>query len=1223
MRNRVEEIRRILSERVMLLDGAMGSMIQRYGLKEEDFRGELFADHDKPLKGDNDVLVLTRPDVIGDIHRQYLEAGADIIETCSFNSTRVSQADYGMGEHVYDFNVGAAKVAKAMAEKYTTAEWPRFVAGSIGPTGKTASLSPDVNDPGKREITFDELKEAYGEQVRGLLDGGVDILLVETVFDGLNAKAALTAIEEELARRGEERFPVMVSATIADKSGRILSGQTVEAFLNSVSHVELLTFGLNCSFGAREMKPYLTEIGGKSQFLVSAYPNAGLPNAEGQYDETPEIMADNVDSLLKEGVVNIIGGCCGTTPAHIAAMRERIDRAMLHKPAEARHTMNLSGLDSLTIDNPASGEGHRFYKVGERANVAGSRKFLRLISEKKYDEALSIARAEAEAGADVIDVNMDDGMLDAVEEMKTFLNLLQSEPDVARLPVMIDSSKWEVIEAGLKCVQGKAIVNSISLKKGEEEFLREAAYIKSMGAATVVMAFDEEGQATTFERRTAVCQRAYKLLTEKIGFEPADIIFDPNVLAIATGMAEHNDYAVDFIKTVRWIKKNLPYAKVSGGISNLSFSFRGNTHVREAIHSVFLHYAIAEGMDMGIVNPQAMIAYEDIEPELIEPLEDLVLNRREDATDRMIDLAEKYKTVKTTAKATEADNWRQGSVEERLMTALVKGTTDYLEGDIAEARGKYPRAIDIIEKPLMDGMNKVGELFGAGAMFLPQVVKTARVMKRAVEILQPAIEEEKAAAGQAVTSAGKVIMATVKGDVHDIGKNIVSVVLACNNFDIVDLGVMVETEKIVDAVVEHKADAVGLSGLITPSLDEMIAVVRALEARGITVPVMIGGATTSAVHTAVKIAPEYSGTVVYVKDASRNAYVLNALLTTNGKFAEEVKAEQAKLREEYWREKGEGEKEGEKGEEKDVKGKKEEKGEEKGERKEKGREWRIVKPRKMGVTEIREVSIETVEPYINWKMFLYAWKIVAPLTDVDEVEDEASAEEWKKKQTADKTVVDAAAKLLVEGRKALRKMSEEKVTRLHGVVGLFAANHTGEDRVSIYKDEKREEEIATMAFGRQQSGEKLSLADYIAEKPTGDYIGMFAATSGDGLKEVTDRLRGEGDDYTAIMYSFLADRLVEALSEWMHWKVRTEIWGYDEWEVADAKKMRSGDFKGIRPAIGYPIAPDHGLKTKLFDAMQVSERIPMTLTESLMMVPLSSVCGLYVAQEWAKYFNVQ
>lgn len=1176
-------IRPLLSQRILVLDGAMGSLIQAVGLTEADFRGNLFASHPCPLMGDNDVLSLTRPDVIKDIHRQYLEAGADIIETNSFNATSISQADYQMEAHVYEINVAAARNAKEVAEAYSTPDKQRFVAGSMGPTNKTASMSPDVNDPGYRAITFDQLVEAYGEQVRGLLDGGVDVFLVETIFDGLNAKAALFAIEKELAERNIEDFPVMVSATVADKSGRILSGQTLDAFLYAVSHIDLLTFGLNCSFGARDMMPYLTDIGRKSPFFVSAYPNAGLPNQFGQYDETPEMMAEKVQDFLDQGTVNVIGGCCGSTPAHIAAIVKRLENHhKRHVPAERSHLMRLSGIDGEVV----SKEVKPFYKIGERTNVAGSRKFLRLINEKKYDEALDIARAEAEAGADVIDVNMDDAMLDAAHEMTTFLNLMASEPDVARLPVMIDSSKWEVIEAGLKCLQGKAIVNSISLKKGEEEFLREAAIIQSYGAAVVVMAFDEVGQATCFERRTEICARAYKLLTEKLNFEPADIIFDPNVLAIATGLPEHDGYAVDFIKTVEWIKANLPYAKISGGISNLSFSFRGNTHVRESMHSVFLHYAVAKGMDMGIVNPQAMIAYEDIEPDLRDKIEDLVLNRRPDATDIMLSVAEQYKTGAKTSAPAVNDEWRKAPVPERLAYALQKGVTEHLEADLQEAMSLYPRALDIIEKPLMDGMNRVGELFGAGKMFLPQVVKTARVMKRAVEILQPVIEEEKRAAGQEGTSSGKVIMATVKGDVHDIGKNIVCVVLACNNFQIIDLGVMVETQAIVDAAVNEKADAIGLSGLITPSLDEMISVVKALDAKGLQIPVMIGGATTSAVHTAVKIAPCYHGPVIYVKDASQNAYVLNCLLSGDKSFLTNLRAEQERLRQE------------------NANARPAEMSDAEARKYALKTDWPsvpMIAPNSPGVNIFHRVDLNELAPLINWRMFYHAWK-------VDEKSDEA-------------------AKLRADADKYLKQLIDGHLTEAHAIAGLFPANSTGDDTVTLYTDESRSEVLTTFTFMRQhtrseQGGACLSLADYVAPMGFPDHIGLFAATAGVGLKEYTDKLKAEGDDYSAIMLQLLADRLVEALSEWLHYQVRTKLWGFSPDEKLDAAEILRGHYQGIRPAIGYPISPDHSHKTILFDALNVSAQIPMILNDSLMMEPASSVCGFYFSHAFTRYFSV-
>lgn len=1208
MKHRYQLIRPLLRDRILLLDGAMGSLIQKVGLSEADFRGSLFANHPCPLKGDNDVLSLTRPDVIKDIHRQYLEAGADIIETNSFNATSISQADYQLEAAVYDINAAAARNAKEMALQFSSDAKPRFVAGSMGPTNKTASMSPDVNNPGFRAITFDQLVTAYTEQARGLLDGGVDIFLVETIFDGLNAKAALYAIERELKVRGLEGFPVMVSATVADKSGRILSGQTLDAFLYSVSHIDLLTFGLNCSFGAHDMMPYLTEIGRKSPFYVSAYPNAGLPNQFGEYDETPDVMAAKVQDFLDQGIVNILGGCCGTTPAHIAAMAARLKNYKVHRPAPPAHEMCLSGIDGEVVSKSIK----PFYKVGERTNVAGSRKFLRLINEKKYDEALDIARSEVEAGADIIDVNMDDAMLDAAAEMTTFLNLMAAEPDVARLPVMIDSSKWEVIEAGLKCLQGKAIVNSISLKKGEEEFLREAAIIQSYGAAVVVMAFDEVGQATCFERRTEICSRAYKLLTERLNFEPADIIFDPNVLAIATGLPEHDGYAVDFIRTVEWIKANLPHAKISGGISNLSFSFRGNTHVRESMHSVFLHYAVAKGMDMGIVNPAAMIAYEDIEPDLRDKIEDLVLNRRPDATDIMLSAAEQFKAGKGGPAHAANDEWRGLPVAERLQYALRKGVTEHLEEDLAEARPLYPRALDIIEKPLMDGMNQVGELFGQGKMFLPQVVKTARVMKRAVEILQPIIQEEKRAAGQEGTSAGRVIMATVKGDVHDIGKNIVCVVLACNNFEIIDLGVMVETDKIVEAAISERADAIGLSGLITPSLDEMIAVVKALEAKGLKIPVMIGGATTSAVHTAVKIAPCYSGPVIYVKDASQNAYVLNAILSHDERFLERLKADQERLRRENAAARPETLTLAE-ARSRAFKA-----------------DWEgasFTKPSTPGVSVMHKVPLAELTPFVNWRMFFNAWKIGGQYAEAATLTSKEERERWLRGfSTEEEAKAEEALRLAADAQEHLKRLIDGHMTEAHAIVGLFPANSVGDDTVAIYADEERGRELARFQFMRQLSvnadGSTLSLADYIAPAGFPDHLGLFAATSGVGLKERTDKLKAEGNDYSAIMYQLLADRLVEALSEWLHYKVRTRMWGYVPDEKCDPAEILKGHYQGIRPAIGYPVSPDHGHKRVLFDVMGVEGSIPMRLNKELMMEPASSVCGFYFSHPFAGYFSV-
>ena len=1196
MENHYNLLRQILSERVLLLDGAMGSLIQKVGLSEEDFRGEKFKNHPRNLKGDNDILVLTRPDVIADIHRQYLEAGSDIIETNTFNATSVSQADYGTEPFVYEINKAAASLARKVAEQYSTPDWPRFVAGSMGPLNKTASMSPDVNDPGYRAVTFDQLADAYTEQVRGLLDGGADMFLVETIFDTLNAKSALYAIERELRSRSIDKFPVMVSATIADKSGRTLSGQNIDAFLNSVSHIDLLSVGLNCSFGADEMKPYLRSLGRRAPFFISAYPNAGMPNQFGEYDQTPDIMAQQIQKYLDEGLVNIIGGCCGTTPAHIRAMAQILASAQVHRPQDNAHQMNLSGLDAVLVDKSVKS----FYKVGERLNVAGSRKFVRLISEKKYDEALEIARAEVEAGADIIDVNMDDAMLDAEHEMVTFLNLLAAEPDVARLPIMIDSSKWNVIIAGLKCLQGKAIVNSISLKESEEKFLAHAQEIRQFGAATVVMAFDEKGQADTFERRIEICGRAYKLLTEKVGFEPADIIFDPNILASATGIEEHNNYAVDFIRTVHWIKANLPYAKISGGVSNLSFSFRGNNPVREAMHSVFLHHAVEAGMDMGIVNPSAMVEYDEIPAELRERVEDVVLNRRTDATERLIDYAETAKQQAVGATHAQHNEWRETTVEERLQYALAKGITEFLEPDIAEALQKYPLAIDIIERPLMDGMNKVGELFGAGKMFLPQVVKTARVMKKAVEILKPTIEEQKRQSGQAGSSSGKILIATVKGDVHDIGKNIVGVVLACNNFEVIDLGVMVPCEKIVEAAIENNVDAIGLSGLITPSLDEMINVVRALEARNLRIPVMIGGATTSDIHTSVKIAPEYSAPVAYVKDASQNAYVANALINKDKDFIEKLRQHQEEVR----RANSTKQKQAEQPKASNS----------------------IIfsdieKPQTLEPIILNNIPIVEVAPLINWRMLLMAWKVLDEFPDIEQVTNRDEANRWFASYKGDnKEKAQEALNVLVDAHRVLDKMISDEITHLHAVARIFAANRT-DSGVTLFADDNRQKELHTFTFGRGANGD--SLDDFICPPSHADYVGMFAATSGVGLKDYTDKLNAEGNEYEALMTGLVADRLAEALSEWLHYQIRTKYWAYSPNEQFDARALIKGQYRGIRPAIGYPACPDHELKRLLFNILDVTKNTHIELTETLFMLPVSSVCGFYLGQPHAKYVDAR
>lgn len=1182
-------LRDILRDRVLLLDGAMGSLIQKVGLTEEDFRGEEFRNHALPLKGNNDVLVLTRPDVIKAIHKQYLEAGSDIIETNTFNATSVSQADYGLETEVYRMNKAAAELSQEMAQQYSTSDKPRFVAGSMGPTNKTASMSPDVNNPGFRAITFDQLAEAYSEQVRGLLDGGVDIILIETVFDTLNAKAALYAVNRELAKRGIDKFPVMISATVADKSGRILSGQTVEALLYSVEHIDLLSVGLNCSFGAHDMMPYIDELGKKSPFLVSAYPNAGMPNQFGEYDQTPDMMAQQIKDFLEGGLVNILGGCCGTTPGHIRAMAQIISQAKIHRPAPIVHTMHLSGLDALTI----SKEQRQFYNVGERTNVAGSRKFARLISEGKYDEALDIARAEVEQGAHIIDVNMDDAMLDAEKEMVTFLNLMAAEPEVARLPVMIDSSKWQVIESGLKCLQGKAIVNSISLKEGEELFIKHAHTIKQYGAAVVVMAFDEKGQADTFERRVEICSRAYNILTEKVGFEPADIIFDPNVLAIATGIEAHNNYGVDFIRTCRWIKENLPHAKISGGVSNLSFAFRGNNPVREAMHCVFLHHAVREGMDMGIVNPATMMDYESIPQELRERIEDVVLNRRPDATERLVEYAEIAK-AQSLGKTHVVDmSWREQPVEQRLQHSLVKGLTEYLEADLVEAQEKYLTAIEIIEKPLMDGMNMVGELFGEGKMFLPQVVKTARVMKRAVEILRPTIEEEKRQSGKEGTSAGKVLMATVKGDVHDIGKNIVAVVMACNNFEVIDLGVMVETDAIVKAAKENNVDAIGLSGLITPSLDEMIKVVQALKAEGINVPIMIGGATTSEIHTAVKIAPEYDGVVAWVKDASQNAYVATALINGDKIFIDNLKAKQQALRQ--------GAKTIKRSHDNDALAVTQDT----------KRPTNMPKPRHLGRRIFTDVDIAEVAPFVNWRMYLTAWRMTGDFSGLDKINTEEEGRQWLANyKGSQREKAQEAIKTLLDGKAMLQRVIDEHLTTLNAIVELVASNtDDNKEDIILYSDDTRENEICRLNFGPLSHVDEYSgvasLADRMTLKGHSGYMGLFVASAGIGMKKFED-------DYNDLTLNLVVDRLVEALSEWLHYKVRTELWGYAADEVMDVEQIKKGRYIGIRPAIGYPSAPDHSQMRKLFDLTNATEIIGVELTENYSMNPRASVCGYYM-----------
>lgn len=1184
-----------IEKRILVLDGAMGTMIQRYKLTEEDYRGERFKNVTQPLKGNNDLLCITKPEVIKAIHEEYLEAGADIIETNTFNANSISQADYHMESLAYEMNVAAAKIAKEATDKYTALNpaKPRYVAGSIGPTNRTASMSPDVNDPGFRAVSFDELKAAYTEQIRGLIEGGADLLLVETIFDTLNAKAALFAIEDVLKEKGI-RLPVMVSGTITDASGRTLAGQTVEAFINSVSHIDLLSIGLNCALGAEEMRPHIEEIAKKTSFYVSAHPNAGLPNQFGLYDETPAQMAEHIHDFAHNHFVNIVGGCCGTSPDHIKHFATVVKDLKPRRKPEPDHVTKLSGLEALSITRESN-----FVNIGERTNVAGSKKFARLIKEEKYDEALAIARQQVENGAQVVDVNMDDAMLDAEKAMVRFLNLAMSEPDIAKVPFMVDSSKWEVIEAGLKCLQGKCIVNSISLKEGEEKFIHQARLIKQYGAAVVVMAFDEKGQADTLARRIEICGKAYKILTEKVGFPSQDIIFDPNVLAIATGIEEHNNYAVDFIETIKWIKANLPHAKISGGISNLSFSFRGNDKVREAIHSVFLYYAIKEGLDMGIVNAGMLQVYDDIPKDLLERVEEVVLNKRPDATERLIEFAEKIKNDSEKAEQ-QVEEWRNGTVEERLAHALIKGITDYIDTDVQEAIAKYPRPLEIIEGPLMDGMNTVGDLFGAGKMFLPQVVKSARVMKKAVAILQPLIEKEKAESGRS-TSAGKILLATVKGDVHDIGKNIVGVVLACNNYEVLDLGVMVPCEKILEVAKKENVDIIGLSGLITPSLEEMVHVASEMERQGFTVPLLIGGATTSRIHTAVKIEPSYSNVIVHVKDASKSVPVVSNLLSRSlhKNFVEQVKKEYAELRNTFA---------GSKSKQEYI-GLQEAR---KNKLKIDFTAQRPFKPSFIGQKVLTDYSIAEIREYISWIFFFLVWQLKGKYPEI----------------LNDPKVGEEARKLFADANTMLDKLQNERLIKANGVFGIYPANSVGDD-IEVYKDDSRTEVIAVFKNLRNQALKEnnepnVCLSDFVAPKESGiaDYIGAFAVTAGVGVDTLIKQFKESHDDYNVILVEALADRLAEAFTELMHLKIRKEYWGYAANENLSLDDMILEKYSGIRPAHGYPACPDHSEKETLFKLLNATEDAGISLTESCSMWPAASVSGLIFAHPQAKYFFV-
>ncbi len=1189
---------KILKERILVLDGAMGTMIQRHKLEEKDFRGERLINHPSDLKGNNDLLSITQPEIIKNIYREYLEAGADIIETNTFSGTSIAQADYKTEEFVYEINYQAAKLAKEAAKEFTkkNPDKPRFVAGALGPTNKTLSLSPNVNDPGYRATTFEKMSEAYYEQTKGLVEGGADILLIETIFDTLNAKSAIFAVEEYMNDTGKE-IPVIISGTIVDQSGRTLSGQTTEAFWISISHTKnLLAVGLNCSLGAKQMRPFIEELSNIANCFVSIYPNAGLPNEMGEYDEMPGTMTSLLKEYAEANFFNIVGGCCGTTPDHISAIAKMVSKFKPRELPEVKKYLRLSGLEPLVV-RPDS----NFVNVGERTNVTGSKKFEKLILAGDYEAALAVARNQVEGGAQVLDVNMDEGLLDSEEAMKKFLNLLQAEPDIAKLPVMIDSSKWSVIESGLRCVQGKCIVNSISLKEGEEVFKERARKVLQYGAAVIVMAFDEGGQADSLQRRIDVCKRAYKILTEKIGFPPQEIIFDPNVLTVATGIEEHNNYAVDYIEATRWIKQNLPLAKVSGGVSNISFSFRGNNLVREAMHSSFLFHAIKAGMDMGIVNAGQLEVYEEIPKDLLKLVEDVLLNRRKDATERLVDFAE---TVKQKGKTeVKKDEWRNGTVQERLKHSLVKGIVDYIEEDTEEARKQYSKPLEVIEGPLMDGMNVVGDLFGSGKMFLPQVVKSARVMKKAVAYLFPFIEEEKAASND-TREAGKVLLATVKGDVHDIGKNIVGVVLGCNNYNVIDLGVMVSTEKILQTAIDEKVDVIGLSGLITPSLDEMAHVAKEMERRGFKVPLLIGGATTSRIHTAVRIAPNYKGTTVHVLDASRSVPVVSSLISDDKKvrdnFSSGIKDEYTKLRENHLK-------------------KKEAKNYLTIERARENKlkvDWEkteIVKPDNIGVTVLKEFSLETLRKYIDWTPFFSTWEMKGKYPDI--LNNEKAGKEAKK--------------LFDDANKLLDEIIKNKSLTANGVLGLFPANTVGNDDIEVYSDDTRKGVKRVLHTIRTQTQKSdglpnLALADFVAPKESGkkDYIGAFAVTAGIGIEKLIERFDKDHDDYNSIMTKALADRLAEAFAEHLHELVRKKYWGYAPDEKFDNVDLVKEQYRGIRPAPGYPAQPDHTEKPIIFSLLDAERNTGIKLTESFAMYPAASVSGLYFAHPDSKYFTV-
>ncbi|MGZ8243907.1 methionine synthase [Methylomagnum sp.] len=1187
---------RLLSERILFLDGAMGTMIQTYELGEADYRGQRFADWPSDLKGNNDLLCLTQPDIIRAIHDAYLEAGADILETCSFNSTRVSMADYGMEELVYELNVAAARVAREACDamEAKTPDRPRFVAGVLGPTSRTCSISPDVNDPGYRNVHFDELVDGYVEAIGGLVEGGADLILIETVFDTLNAKAAVFAVEKWCEDHGV-RLPVMISGTITDASGRTLSGQTVEAFWNSLKHAQPVSFGFNCALGAKDLRQHIEELSRIADTHVSAHPNAGLPNEFGGYDETPEAMAKEIREWAEQGFLNIVGGCCGTSPAVIKAVHDALEHFPPRRVPVIEPQCRLSGLEPFNI-----GPDSLFVNVGERTNVTGSAAFRRLIREEKYEAALDVARSQVESGAQVIDINMDEGMLDSKGAMVRFLNLIASEPDIARVPVMLDSSKWDILEAGLKCLQGKGIVNSISMKEGEEAFLHHAKLVRRYGAAVIVMAFDEVGQADTVERKVEICARAYKLLTEKLDFPPEDIIFDPNIFAVATGIEEHNRYGLDFIEAVKTIKDSLPHALISGGVSNVSFSFRGNNPVREAIHAVFLYHAIKNGMDMGIVNAGQLAIYEDIPEELRDVIEDVILARTPEATERLLAIADKYRGEGGPVEKKEDQAWRSWPVAKRLAHALVKGIDEFIETDTEEARQSFERPLHVIEGPLMDGMNVVGDLFGAGKMFLPQVVKSARVMKKSVAYLMPYMEEEKAN-NPSPKSNGKILMATVKGDVHDIGKNIVGVVLQCNGFDVVDLGVMQPCDKILDAAREHKVDIIGLSGLITPSLDEMVHVAKEMERLKFDIPLMIGGATTSRAHTAVKIEPNYHAPTVYVTDASRAVGVAGSLLSDDLKddYVAKIRAEYEDVRQRHGGRKAQAPMhELAAARANGLHG-----------------DWVHYTPPKPIFTGLRVFDgypLRELVEYIDWTPFFHTWELAGSYPKIFN----------------DEVVGEQARQLFADANAMLETLVEENWLKARAVIGFFPAARVGDD-VVVYADETRAQTLAVLHHLRQQAVKppgqpNYSLADFVAPAEAGvaDYVGAFAVTAGEGIEAHLDRFAAQHDDYSSIMLKALADRLAEAFAECLHRRVRTEFWGYVADEHLNNAQLINEDYRGIRPAPGYPACPDHTEKATLFQLLDAEANTGITLTESFAMYPASSVSGWYFSHPASRYFNV-